>query len=289
MKQTSAIIVSAVVLHLLWAGASPGRAQSLAHEGFDYPTNLTLINNTATGYGFTNDWREFVSGNDTAVVTNSLSYTDLNGRGVDVTGNKVQILGGNTGRTMDTNAGGLFGLNGYLDSAGNIGADGETLYASLLFKYVNTNGQYSSPLTLQRDGDADGNMVFQIQTDQQNRLAIYDRVDSIAQLTSGPVDTNTHFIVLKFVFNSGDDSVYGYLDPTNLLAEPTLATASLLGAGDFSFDRISFGDFQGANDPFVDEIRFGGTWSSVIPEPGTWAAMALALLGALGWRARRRS
>lgn len=276
---------------VVWMIASPLGAQSLAYEGFDYPTNLTLINQTATGDGFSGDWRMFTGGNSATVVTNSLSYVDLNGRSVYLDGNHAQVIaGGTTGRNLDTNSTGLFGLNGYIDGNGNIGADGETLYASFLFQYVYTDGQYSSPFTLGRDGDADGNQVFRVETSQDNRLALNGMSEppTYAYLTSGVVDTNTHFLVLKLVFNSGNDSVYAYLDPTNLLAEPTVATGSLVDASDFSFDRLSIGDWQGANNPFIDEYRFGGSWISVIPEPGTSAVAALMLLTALGMRAVRR-
>jgi len=94
--------------------------------------------------------------------------------------------------------------------------------------------------------------------------------------------------VLKFTFDAAGDQVDIYRNPTPG-AEPAVPTATLTGANfDFSFDRLSMTRFVG-NSPVhhADEIRFGTTWSSVIPEPGSVALLVTAAL-CLVLRRRRR-
>ena len=64
-----------------------------------------------------------------------------------------------------------------------------------------------------------------------------------AQTPIGPGSTNVSFYVLRIDYHNGNDDVRVNLNPTSL-TEPATPTLTMLGAGDMSFNGISFGAYQ---------------------------------------------
>jgi hypothetical protein len=77
----------------------------------------------------------------------------------------------------------------------------------------------------------------------------------------------------------------GFFDPS----DPNAAASFSLSGLDIDFSQITSitFDIRGTDDKFIDELRIGTTWGSVIPEPAS-ASLLLLGLGALCGKARAR-
>ena len=73
-----------LILHFTFAQVPSGYSL-IAYEGFDYPNNTNIANQSG-GIGWAGNWEAGFYGNSTMIVNSSgLSYTGLN-----VSGNKLQ-------------------------------------------------------------------------------------------------------------------------------------------------------------------------------------------------------
>ena len=110
------------------------------------------------------------------------------------------------------------------------------------------------------------------------------------------VANSTVFAVIKLTYSDVvvGDSVQLWINPTNLGSE-SLSTNSVSLTG-FDFLHNSAGDFQfasfaGSGASSWDELRIGTAWSDVttVPEPATWALLALGLTSVVIFRRRQRA
>ena len=92
-----------------------------------------------------------------------------------------------------------------------------------------------------------------------------------------------HFVVMKYEFNPlAADRVSVYLDPTIAAGEPGAASAQVVvAASDFfithqgAYSQFTFSG-SGHAPGGIDEVRWGTTFNSVVPEPGALGLLALA-------------
>jgi hypothetical protein len=163
------------------------------------------------------------------------------------------------GRSLNLAANGPFGLNGYLDANGRIGADGKTLYISFLQQPNGTMLFYE--FEFHRGDLGDPGRIGGLGNDQAG-----DNVNLRTggmQTPIGPGSTNVNFYVVRIDFKAGNDDVHVYMNPTSD-TEPESTTLSMLGASDMSFSGFSFGAFVNERTVRHDEIRVGTTWASVL-------------------------
>jgi hypothetical protein len=111
----------------------------------------------------------------------------------------------------------------------------------------------------------------------------------------GISNTNTNFFVIKLTLSSTalSDSITVWANPTNLSSETLSGSGvgfsglTLSNTGN-SIGRIQFAGFTAGTTNF-DAVRIGDSWQAVttIPEPSTWALIAISLTALTILRRRR--
>ena len=298
------------------SAATSARGTILAYEPMNYTPGAYSPGTepVSNASGFSGQWRNVPPSGllPFTIGAGSMSYTDGNSNVLPTSGNHF-TAGQNRGMVnFDTSPTGPFGLAGLLDGAGNIGANGTTLYMSMILQNSAGSDGFSGALVY-TDSDADTDAGVAIDLSDANPpntagnhglstdwyLDIYfhppggaepDFSDSIL---AGP-NGNQNFYVIRIDFGPGNaDTVRAYANPL-LTAEPGTPDGMLTPTGDtdLSFDRIGLANFGGGVAPFlVDEIRIGTSYADVttfaaIPEPS--AALLMILAGSLAFSGRGR-
>ncbi len=275
-------ILSGAVMSMAALGASQVGAALLAEESFEYEVGVLAGNGPGNGFGG-NTWIEDTldSAVDVVVAAGSLNFTS----GPYTAGNRVENSANRERATLglDTSPGGNFASAGIVNGAGNIGADGTTIYISYLMQ-VNEVKDY-----IGLEGYRDGARAWFLGRNGSNARV----TEGLTQVSDfGAVAKNSQDLyVLKIDFLDGGDRITGWLSPTPGEPAPT-PNFSDVEVGDFSFDAIAIWDNAAGSIPaYFDEIRIGTTFESVasdefvavVPEPG-----ALGLLGLGGLLTLRR-
>ena len=249
------------------------QAAPLAYEGFDYPAGLDNLTNQIGGYGWDGVWQT-VNNGSADLITGSLAAGAGAPSGYDAlsTGNSTLLPNNRrVGRKIDTSASGPFGLAGYRDANGRIGADGKTIYVSFTQQPNGTALYYE--FEFHRANLGDPGRIAGIGNDQGGDN-VHLRAPNNTHTLIGPGNTNVNFYVVRIDFKAGNDDVFVYRNPTSL-TEPGVPTLTRLGAADMSFDGISFGAFVGGGRTVShDEVRLGETWADVTVLPATQPTFA---------------
>jgi autotransporter-associated beta strand protein len=243
---------------------STSRAALMSYEGFNYPTGSGNLAGQNGGFGWGDTWQTVVNGNS-SVAAGSLVAGGNAPSGYDShsVGNAAFTPNGTrTGRHLDTSAGGAFGQKGYLNGSGNIGASGKTIYISFLQQPNVSNNNYYE-FEFHRGNLNDPGRIAGVGSDKAGSSSVYLRTPSINQNLIGPASTSVSFYVVRIDFNGGNDTVSVYQNPASA-AEPATPTLFEAGAGDMSFNGISFGAFVNGVTVAHDEVRVGETWSDVV-------------------------
>jgi hypothetical protein len=180
----------------------------------------------------------------------------------------------------DLSTNGPFAAAGLLNTAaGTVGGGsvGGTLYLSFFFRAVSSdrNGEYGG-LHLSRGTDTTG-ILFGNSWVATAYSIYYAPTDSSFDLENGNgsgsylvMDNNLHLLVARITYNPGaNDTVTAWLDPDTSADENSqnsLSTYLATTSGDFSFDRF-FLRGGNANQFNYEAIRFGTSWTSVLPVP----------------------
>jgi hypothetical protein len=238
-----------------------------AYEGFNYPAGPLAEQNG--GFGWGGPWFSVEAASDDAntncVATGSLEYD-----GMMPAGNRaVQMAQQNRiRRSLSTSAGGVFDAAGLIENQDGIrlvGHDGSTVYLSFLQR-VNKIDDVFYGLELHR-GDGNANRVLCIGNGAEGcgyGVTSNFNVYGLKNFPSlGKENTDTNFFVIKIEFGAGNrDHVVVYRNPGYLADEQRCRPDAEL-AGNFAFDRIGLGNFNGSKIHEVDEIRVGTTFRSV--------------------------
>ena len=256
--------------------AGRGFGAVLVSETFSYP-DATFLDNANGGTGWGDSWNDdsfFTDGGPEAITAPGLAYP-----GLATSGNRVVAEGSGSTDSRILAAGSIFGTNG------------TTRWMSFLMrKDANGNGGALDP-------DYGGIDFFGVAgtTDTNLYVGAFDTGrfglggDGAGAESAAPVSLGTtYFLVLKFTFVAGKDTVQLFLNPAPGGADPTnpIATKSDVNFG--SIDAL--GIENGVNSVWsFDEIRIGDTYLDIapIPEPGTVAFLIGGMLLVGGSRFRR--
>jgi hypothetical protein len=244
----------------------------LAFENFDYPAGALSGQNG--GEGWNGDWSDVLSSAGTKVAAGNLLG------GVHVPPEYDARSSGNSafipndkraGRYLDCSASGNFGVYGYLDANGRIGADGKTLYISFLEQPAKTSFFYE--FELNRGMERIAGIGNDTHTDDVSLRAPANNFTKIA-----PGNTNVNFYVLRIDFKPGNDDVRVYRNPASD-TEPDQPTLTLSDIADMSFNRLSLAAFANDNTAKFDQIRIASSWQYAVaaaPEFAIQSASSIA-------------
>lgn len=247
------------------------QAGLLAYEGFDYGQSGADVTGSSGGFGWGGPWQN-LTGNSSQSFSNNLAG------GINVpptydassSGGRVLLApDSRRGRFLDCSPSGNFAQRGYLNTNGDIGADGTTIYLSFLQQPNGIAKFYE--LEFHRGDLGDAGRMSGIGNDA-NDTNVYLRVQSPPGGTStfyglGGGSTNVNFYVVRIDFKAGNDDVFVYRNPTSG-TEPLTPTLTVSNAGDLSFDGLSLASFVNGRTVAHDEVRVGATWADVIGKTG---------------------
>lgn len=234
----------------------------LAYEGFDYDTGSTNLNSKAGGLGWGAPWTN-VNGGGGNVVSGSLAAGTNAPNGYDAHSQGNSDMTPNNqrdGRVLDTSPGGRLGTAGYIDSNGNVGADGKTLYLSFLQQPDGTSLFYE--FEFHRGDLGDPGRIGGIGNDTANAI-VNLRAPNNTSTFIGAGSTGVNLYVVRIDFKAGNDDVRVYQNPISG-SEPASATLTVPNAADMSFNGLSLAAFVNNRTVKHDEIRLGQSWSDVM-------------------------
>jgi signal transduction histidine kinase len=225
----------------------------LAYDNVDCP--VTDLNGQNGGRGWNGGWSDisdFAARRSLEILngpSNASPRSDGRSHAVQAALPPMKQLG----RYLDCSVNGNFGVYGYLDSDGCIGADGTTLYISFL-QVPAKNSQFHR-LELYRGvqrvasigNDPDTNVINFSVTNETG--ARFDRKN-----------TSSDFYVVRIDFKPGNDDVRVYRNPKSD-SEPAKPGLTRISAADLSFNRISM---IGDNSIKNVQIRLANSWQYAI-------------------------
>ncbi len=245
----------------------------LAYDGFNYPDGP--LDEQNGGFGWAGPWFTVEKDSNSAPNSNGVQQGSLEYEGLVPQGNRaVQTAQQNRiRRSLGTSIGGVFDAAGLVENQDGvrlIGKDGAVVYLSFVQR-VNKLDDVFYGFELHR-GDGNGNRV----------LCIGNGVDGTGYgVTSnvnvygphnfpslGKENKETNFFVVRIAYGQGNrDRVEVFRNPKSLIDEDECKKNAEL-VGNFAFDRISLGNFNGTKVHEVDEIRVGTTFRAVTGRRG---------------------
>lgn len=244
--------------------AGPGRL--LAYENFGYPPEP--IDGKRGGSGWAGAWEIEVGRENPAwssVREEGLEYEGVTQRGGRLTqwSNDHRVA-----RKLDVSERGPFaraGLIAEIDGRRLIGAPHRRVYLGFLQQIDRRDGVFYG-VGLAR-GDGDGHRVLSI--GRGARHTPYG-VSTETGLPDGepfaPLDEenfDVNWIVVRVTFGeAGRGKAEVFRNPPPGAEESQLAPQAVL-EGDFAFERVVIGNFNGLKSHQVDEIRIGNSWEAV--------------------------
>lgn len=234
----------------------PYKPGLLAYEHFDYPAGT--LGGQNGGDGWNGDWSDVLITGTKVLAGSLLGSTNVpSGYDAQSSGNSAFIPNDRrVARYLDCSVSGNFGLYGYLNSNGRIGADGKTIYISFLEKPSKTSLFYE--FELNRGMTRISGVGNDTHTDNVNLRGPDNSFTSI-----GTGNTNVNFYVMRIDFKAGGDDVRVYRNPATD-TEPDQPTLTMDDFADMSFNRISLAAFANGNTAKFDEIRIASSWQYAI-------------------------
>lgn len=238
-----------------------------AYEDFNYPEGPLSEQNG--GFGWAGAWSSIESA-DPLGETNRVTPGGLEYEGISPNTNRVVQSGqqNRVRRMLSTSIGGVFDAAGLVENQDGtrlVGRDGSTVYLSFLQRVDRTDDVFYGVELHRNDGNANrvlciGNGAEGCRYGATSNVNVYG-LQNFPSL--GEENTETNFIVVKITFGAGNqDRVQVFRNPESLVIEEScVVDAELLG--NFAFDRISLGNFNGKKLHEVDEIRVGTTFLAV--------------------------
>ncbi|QNN23915.1 hypothetical protein HED60_17115 [Planctomycetales bacterium ZRK34] len=262
-QRLNTCVAAFAALFALSLAARSVDASLLYYESFTEASYPTAYLGSTPDNG--NVWYNYSGPTNDSIVAGSI---DTSGTIAQSTaGGKLQFAG-------DDNARGLSILSG-----GGVGADDTTVYASFLMNIDGSSSAFTG-LEFWNDTPAGGtNPNRSIRSGAFN--SNYEVASDVAGSSGSAAFANatTNFVVLKFNYVAGDDTVDVFVNPTRASLLSNTPTAQISGA-DFSFDRVGLANINdGPTAGFVDEVRIGTALADVIAAPVIPANTILIDLG----------
>lgn len=238
-------------------------------EDFDYPADEALAGRTG-GTGWNGAWLDEpasaarVSGESLLTGREGLTISNL-AAGLR---SAYVVQHQRVGRYVDCSAGGIFGLHGYLDAKGRVGADGTTLFISFLQRPRSTDLFYE--FELNRGTERIAGIGNDTRTANVNLRAPATTFTPI-----GPGSTELNLYVVRIDFKPGNDDIRVYRNP-GTDREPDESSLTLAGVADLSFDRVSVAAFVNSNAVWHSRIRMAPAWQDLFRKPETGKTRSLA-------------
>jgi hypothetical protein len=231
-----------------------------AYEAFDYPIGPLAWQNG--GFGWAGAWDEIEFDAAAKSATNLVAELSLTHGDMGTVGNRaVQVAQKNRiRRALSTSIGGVFDAAGLVenqDAQRLVGQDGKAVYVSFLQRVDRANDVFYG-LELHR-GDGNHNRVLCVGNGADGCgygvTSNYNNYGLKNYPPLGDETTAVNLVVLKIEFGAGNqDVVTVYRNPVSLVEEEACQPTAKL-TGNFAFDRISLGNFDGTKVHEVDEIR----------------------------------
>jgi len=287
--------LSAAILAAIAAWAPPAAATLLVYEPFDYPGGMVLDGAPPTGQNLTGPYQ---GGTLTVlrltVESPGLDYGNLIGAPSGV-GNRLSQAVGTAANTASVG----------VDSDVLVGAGTAIFWSALFTLDDSSNGNRLANITFTDDANGDV-ITFGEPAVGVGGLRVSTSTVATGQLVAAGVDNafvdgHTLLLVGRY-FNGaapGSDTldllVYDTADAEALPAafdplDPNAEHAFAIDGLDIDLAAIRSITFtiRGDANNFIDELRIGDSYASVVPEPGT-ALLLLAGLAGLAVGGRRRS
>ncbi|HEV2452829.1 MAG TPA: immunoglobulin domain-containing protein [Verrucomicrobiae bacterium] len=248
-------------------GITGTTAGLLAYEGFNYPAG-SIITGQIGGFGWSNGWMDVSATASESVNSSGLPAAASAPAGFDnrSTGNSLFVANNSRcGRWLDCSTNGTFAAAGYLNSSGNIGAAGKTLYLSFL-QQPNSPAQFYE-FELHRGNLSDSGRIGGIGNDMANATTVNLRAPDSQQTPFAPGGTNVNFYIVRIDYHGGSDDVYVYDNPIGPTESGNQPALTMPGVADMSFNGISMGAYLNGVTVNHDEIRLGQTWAGVLGNP----------------------
>ncbi len=244
-----------------------------AYDGFNYPAGP--LDEQNGGYGWAGPWFSVEADAKATSSSNGVKVGNLDYEGLVPVGNHA-ILSAQQNRirrSLGTSLGGVFDAAGLVENQDGvrlIGRDGTVVYLSFLQRVDKINDVFYG-LELHR-GDGNANRVLCIGNGVDGTgYGVTSNFNVYGQRnfpSLGKENTDANFFVVKITYNAGNrDRVEVFRNPASLVDENACkADAELVG--NFAFDRISLGNFNGTKIHEIDEIRVGTTFRAVTGRRG---------------------
>ncbi len=260
----------------------------LAIEEFDYPVGPLAWQNG--GFGWAGPWTDIEAAealtDEEGAATNGVADGSLPGCELVSHGNRAQQTAqqNRIRRALGTSIRGVFDSAGLVENQDGvrlIGQSDTTIYISFMQRVSRVNDVFYG-FELHR-GDGNYNRVLCIGNGADEAgygvTSNFNAYNADNYLPLGNEDTQSHLLVIRIDFGKENrDLVTVYRDPESLLEERACTPIATL-RGNFAFDRISLGNFNGTKVHEVDEIRLGTSFPAVTgqrsPAPRPLAAASV--------------
>jgi len=238
-------------------------------EPFDYLDGPVSPQNG--GFGWAGPWADIETAEALAGgPTNCIELGSLEFKGMASTGGRTVQRGqkNRIRRTLSTSVGGVFDAAGLVENRDGhrlIGSDGKTVYVSFLQRVDKTDDVFYG-FELHR-GDGNSNRVLCIGNGADAAgygvTSNFNAYGSANYPSLGEENTEVNLFVVRIDFGSSDfDKVRVYRNPRSLSDESSCRVDAEL-KGNFAFDRVSLGNFEGTKLHEIDEIRIGTSYRAV--------------------------
>lgn len=245
-----------------------------AYEGFDYPPGP--LSNQNGGFGWAGAWADIEAACPPGrLATNVVDAGGLPGAALrGIGGHAAQVAQQNRiRRALSTSLGGVFDSAELVENQDGhrlVGANGKTIYISFLQSVDRiSDGFYGFEL---HRGDGNANRVLCVGNGAEGAgygaTSNFNSYGKANYARLGAEDRDTNLMVVKIEYGAENrDLVTVYRNPESLINEGVAQAIARL-RGNFAFDRISFGCFDGEKRHRVDELRVGTAYRAVTGSRG---------------------